>query len=320
MPANSNYSTVLTGTIEERSRTVADNVEQGNAVLYELNKAGNIMTASGGEKIIQEVDLEENGTFMYYTGLEVLDTSESDVISAAQFDWKLAAVQVVMSGLEMDVQNTGEERMFEIAGQRMLNAERTMRNQISTGIYSDGTGSSGKQITGLQKLVHASPTDSETIGGINQQTYTNWQNAENDHNGATSSDIQTFMNDLWLDCTYGNESPNFAVFGRDLFSMYWASLQSNQRFTDPERASAGFRAIEYAGIPVYYENAGITATTGYFLNSNFLHWRPHVNRNMVSLGERTPVNQDGVVIPIGFAGNLTTSGRRYQGVLYDTND
>ena len=316
MPANPNYSTVLTGTIEERSRTVADNVENGNAVLYELNKAGNIMTASGGEKIIQEVDLVENGTFMYYTGLEVLDTSESDVISAAQYDWKLAAVQVVMSGLEMDVQNTGEERMFEIAGQRMLNAERTMRNQISAGIYSDGTGSSGKQITGLQDLVREDPTTSTSVGGINQSTYANWQNAAEDYGSATASTIQGFMNTLWLECTYGNESPNFAVFGRTLYSLYWDSLQSNQRFTDEDAAGAGFRALRYAGIPVYYENAGIDAGTGYFLNSNFLHWRPHTNRNMVSLGERTPVNQDGVVVPIGFAGNLTSSGRRYNGVLF----
>jgi hypothetical protein len=54
----------------------------------------------------------------------------------------------------------------------------------------------------------------------------------------------------------------------------------------------------------------------YFLNTKYIYWRPHRDRNMVKIGgDRVPVNQDAIVQMMGWAGNMTCSGRRYQGVL-----
>ena len=44
------------------------------------------------------------------------------------------------------------------------------------------------------------------------------------------------------------------------------------------------------------------------LNTKYLHWRPHADRNMVPLNpDRFSVNQDAMVKLIGWAGNLTLS-------------
>jgi hypothetical protein len=55
----------------------------------------------------------------------------------------------------------------------------------------------------------------------------------------------------------------------------------------------------------------------WFLNTKYLHFRPHKDRNFVPIGgERQAVNQDAIVKLIGWAGNLTCSGSQFQGVLY----
>jgi len=317
LPINTSFSELAVTTIAERTKSFANNVENGNALLKTLQESGKIRTADGGTQILQEIDIVENGTFMYYTGYEVLNVNPSEVLSTSQWDWKLASVVVSMSGYESEVVNAGTNRQIDLFESRYENANRTMRNKISEGIYSDGTGSAGKQITGLQYIIEDVPGSLVTVAGINDNTYTAWQNQALDFGAVTSTDIQEKMNEIYLSCTFGNESPNVIVADSIFYKMYWDSLQAIQRITEDGTGGAGFRSLRYAGgIPVYYENAAIPANHLYMLNTEFLHWRPHVDRNMVSLGERKPTNQDAMVFPIGFAGNLTCSGRRYQGVGY----
>jgi hypothetical protein len=56
----------------------------------------------------------------------------------------------------------------------------------------------------------------------------------------------------------------------------------------------------------------------YFLNTGYIHWRPHKDRNMVPLEEVRSINQDAMVKPIVWAGNLTLSNAFLQGVLFQT--
>jgi hypothetical protein len=60
-----------------------------------------------------------------------------------------------------------------------------------------------------------------------------------------------------------------------------------------------------------------TAKTAYFLNTNYIFWRPHAQRNMVTLDpeKRYSINQDASVSIIAWAGAMTCSGRQYQGAF-----
>jgi hypothetical protein len=55
----------------------------------------------------------------------------------------------------------------------------------------------------------------------------------------------------------------------------------------------------------------------FFLNTKYIHWRPHSARNMVPLSpnKRYAINQDAEVQILAWAGNLTTSGAQFQGRL-----
>jgi hypothetical protein len=56
----------------------------------------------------------------------------------------------------------------------------------------------------------------------------------------------------------------------------------------------------------------------YFINTNYTFYRPHANRNFVPIGgDRQSVNQDATVKLIGWAGNLTSSGAQFNGVISD---
>jgi hypothetical protein len=55
----------------------------------------------------------------------------------------------------------------------------------------------------------------------------------------------------------------------------------------------------------------------YFINSDYLYYRPSAKRNFTVLGrDRMNVNQDAIVRLFGWAGNLTAANLSLQGVLW----
>ena len=152
-----NVSDIIATTIESRTKKIADNVTDNNALLKKMSMAGRIKTISGGSKIFEELSFAENSNAGWYSGYDLLPVGISDVISAAEFELKQAAVPVVISGLEM-LQNSGKEQMIDLLEARISVAESTLSNLISAALYSDGTGSGGKEITGLDLAVPVDPT------------------------------------------------------------------------------------------------------------------------------------------------------------------
>lgn len=317
--ANSNYSDILATTIESRSPEIADNVSKNNAVLAQLKQKGRIRTFEGGHKIIEPISQAANSNGNFYSGYEALPTAAQDVITAAEFAIKQYAVAVTMSGLEK-IQNGGKEGILDLLAARLAVAEATMANDLSQGIYSDGTTNGSRTITGLDAAVPQDPTTG-TYGGINRATSTNtfWRSQLYDPASTpTSTTIQGYMNTLWASCQRGADRPDLILAGGTIWATYLASLQALQRFTGAETGKLGFPAVKFMDADVVLDG-GIggfaTATDMYFLNTNYIFWRPHSGTNMVPLGpkERVAVNQDAIVQILGFAGNLTSSGPQFCG-------
>jgi hypothetical protein len=314
--ANSSYSDIIATTIQNRSGKIADNVTDNNALLKVLSKRGNVKPFSGGNVILQEISFAENGNVGYYSGYDLLPVAAQDVISAAEFSIKQAAVPVVVSGLE-ELQNAGKEQIIDLLEGRISVAEASLANLLANGIYSDGTGSGGKQITGLDAAVPVTPTN--TYGGIDRATWTFWKNqVDNDGSAVSSTTVQGVFNALYAACLRGSDHPDLIVLDNATWATYMASLQANQRFTDADTADLGFPTVKFMGSNVVLDGGiggNATANTAYFLNTKYIFWRPHSKRNMVPLSpnKRYAVNQDAEVQIIAFAGNLTCSGAQYQG-------
>jgi len=317
-----NVSDIVATTIQSRSRQIADNVTKNNALLSRLNQRGNIKTISGGNVILEELSFAENGNAGFYSGYDLLPVAAQDVISAAEFSIKQFAVPVVMSGLEM-LQNSGKEAFIDLLEARLNVAEATMMNKLAQSVYSDGTGSGGKEITGLNAAV-ASTNTSGTYGGIDRLTWSFWRNQKYDFSDNTvtpgPTTIQNAMNTLWASCTRGNDRPDLIVVDTVYWGFYMSSLQALQRFSSPETGNLGFPSLKFMDADVVLDG-GIggfcPASTGFFLNTKYLKWRPHKDRNMVPLSpnRRYAINQDAEVQILGWAGNLTCSGAQFQGRL-----
>lgn len=325
--ANPNVSDIIATTIQSRTRKIADNVTNNNAVLKRLSTRGKIRPFSGGYKILQELSFAENSNAGWYSGYDILPVGISDVISSAEYDIKQCAVPVVISGLEQ-LMNAGKEQMIDLMESRMQVAESTMANLLTSGIYSDGTGGSGKEIDGLNAAIPIDPTLA-TYGGISAASFPFWANKVSDNTAAavTATTIQGLMNDLWAQLVRGSERPDLIMADNVFWTTYLASLQSQQRFSNTNTADAGFMSVKYMDADVVLDGgiyngtgSGAPAGTAFFLNTNYLHYRPHSARNMVPLSPRRryAVNQDAEISVLAWAGNLTTSGRQFQG-RFDMN-
>lgn len=319
--ASPNLSEIVTTTLRKRSKKLADNVSDNTALLMRMKDKGNNRLVSGGRTLAQELEYAENSTYKRYSGYETLDISPSDVFTSAEFNWKQSAVSVSISGLEQ-LQNNGSEQVIDLMESRIKNAERTFINNLSADCYSDGTADGGKQVGGLQLLVADDPTTG-TVGGIDRSSWSFWQNQLYDFSVASatpgSDTIQTAMNQLYLDCSRNKDRPDLIVADNVYFRYYWESLQANQRFTNDKLAAAGFDNLKFMGADVVFDggqSGDCPASHMYFLNTDYLHFKAHKDRNMVPLGdERHATNQDAMVKLIGWAGNMTLSNAALQGVI-----
>lgn len=302
-----------------------NNRTKNNALLARLKQRGNVKPFSGGNVILQELSFAENANAGYYSGYETLPVAASDVISAAQYDIKQAACPVTISGLEQ-LQNAGKEQIIDLLEARMTVAESTMANLIAGGVYSDGTGSGGKQITGLAAQVPTDPTTG-TVGGIDRATWNFWRSkifktTTTGGAAASASNIQSYMNQLWASLVRGQDRPDLIIMDNAYWGFYMASLQAIQRFTNDTDAKLGFVSVKFMDADVVLDG-GIggfqTSKTMHMLNTKYIFLRPHSQRNMVPLspGQRYSVNQDAAVQILAWAGNLTASGLQFQGKMFE---
>lgn len=319
--ANVNYASIATTTIESRTRALADNVTKNNALLDRLKQRGRKKTVSGGTKILQELQYVENGSSGWYSGYDTLTTTPTDVLTAAEFAIKEAYALVSISGLEMS-QNRGKEAMMDLMEARIENAEATLSNLIATGVYSDGTANSGKQIGGLQLLVANSPSTG-TVGNINRATYAYWRNisksAASDLGAAKSSaNVLPHFGRVFNLLVRGADSPDLIVSDANDYGRLTDAFTDRQIITDPKMAEAGFTTMKYRGADVVLDGGiggACPADTSYFLNTKYLFYRPMADRDMYTLdGDRSAYNQDAMVKIIGWKGNLTMSGAQFQAV------
>lgn len=337
-----NLSELVTSTLRNRTGILQNNVSRNNALLARLNKKGKMKPFNGGRTIVQELDYANNSTFTWYSGYQTVNINPSQVFTAAEFPIRQAALAVSISGLE-EIQNSGENAIIDLLDARIENAERTFMNGLSNGIYGDG--SVAASIGGLQLLVAASPTTG-TVGGIDRSQWPFWRNIAfsaltNGGQAAAPANIQSYMDSIYVQLIRGRDYPDLIVADNNMYRYYLQSLQAIQRITSdssaPEMASIGFSSLKYMNAdvvldggyqgnstdPLPYEVAssgtavgGTPASYMYFLNTNYINWRPAANRNMVPLSpDRFSVNQDAMVRLLGWAGNLTISNSFLQGVI-----
>ena len=339
--ANSDVSDIIATTIQSRSEELADNFTNNNALLRRLKRKGNSRPVTGGNLIFEEIAYTDASTINAnsYSGYEVLNITPNSPISSAQFSLKQYAASVSISGLEI-LQNSGREALIDLLEGRQKVSEGQLMNRMDYDMYQDGTGNSSKNITGLAAAIPDDPTTG-TYGGIPRATYNFWRSqlydASSDGGAAVSAaNIQAYMTSLALECVRGNDKPDLWVMDSTFYAFYVNSLQAIQRISSSDgsgSAGGGFGPeLKFYGggmasdvimgsgisgaVSSTQSSGGATAAHAWAINTDYLFYRPHKDRNFVPIGgERQSVNQDAVVKLIGWAGEMTSSGPQFSGVL-----
>jgi hypothetical protein len=325
MPTPSSvFTEMVTTTDRTWGRKVTDNVSNHNALLNVMKRKGKIKTVSGGYEIAEPIDYAENATYQRYVGYESLNTGASDVLTTVKYPYQQVALHVVASGRELRM-NSGKEQMINLVKARKENALRTAANNFSVDIYSDGALTN--QINGLANLIQTNGQG--TVGGINSTTWTFWRNQFKEMTGtnlaatpnaANAASMKADMGLLWLSLNRGADKPDLIVMTHDFYTLYETGEQQLQRYADSDLAQAGFMTLKYKSANVVFDdntNFATTSERAYFLNTDYLYLVQHREAQWTMDAEKTPVNQDAVVIPMYWMGNLVTTQRSLQGILFD---
>jgi hypothetical protein len=310
---------LVSTTLRNRDRMVADNVTNHNGLLRTLEDTGGIKNAGGGRQLDEPLLYNELAT-KFYDGYETftIDTSQ-EVITNAVYQWKQLGGFSFISGKEK-IMNREKWQAVSLAESRIDALIAGLRNKTGLSIYSLGTGEGGKEFGGLRLLVSDDGTG--TVGGIDAAVETWWSNQHDFTTAAITPDtILSRMNAMHLACTRGSDQPNLIMANGAYFTAYWESLQENARHTSPKMADAGFRTLEFVGTPVVYDPQCATDLTNagagrmYFLNTKHLMFRKAPERWFSTEKARKVENADYDVIPNWTMGNMTCNARFLQGVI-----
>lgn len=326
MPSpNAIFTELVSTTFRNHRKEVMDNVSKHTALYNAISEGGRSRTEDGGLTIAIPLEYGSNGTYQRYSGLDVLNIAQSDVLSAAEFQWRNIAIHVVSSGNELRI-NSGASRIANLAKSRIKNAIHTFGNNFSADMYGDGT--LANQIGGLQLL--ASDTGLGTVGGIDAAAFPFWQNKVQSaaaplQGGAAivpsgvAGVMESLMLPLYLETTRNNDMVDLISASNDYFTFYEQGLSSQKQYMDSKSAEAGFMSLRYKKAKVIFDgNGGMPGSRMYFLNTKYIEVVAHKDANLTVVGGEDgmrPLNQDAAVVPILWMGNMTVSNRSLQGVL-----
>lgn len=315
---NSTFTELVTTTHREHPGELADNVSDHNAFYRRLKAKNKIEKLDGGRTIVRPLEYAENSTYQRFSGYDQLNIGASDVFTAAEYSWVQAAVHITASGEELR-KNSGRNQIIRLAASRVRNAQKTAANMMSVDLYSSGALTN--QMGGLAHIITTAGTG--TVGGIDSGTYTFWANQFVEAGTPDKTETPANMRTMWLRCVRGTDSPDLILSTHDLFGYFWNSLTDLQRYNDPkvgDTAMHGFTALKFMSADVVFDSNSNFATTGekmYFLNTDYLTLSVHEQANWTQMDDKVSSNQDAVIIPVLWMGNLTCSNRSLQGVIFD---
>ena len=316
---NTNFTTLISTTLQNFANKLEDSVITNNALFFMLKKAGNVKVVSGGRQFVRQLLFQVNSSFAARTSLQTIDLPVTDSVTATTWDIKIVDGSVVLPIFDV-AQNSGDkEKLLDYINAKKTEAEVSMGEILGDEVF--GTAAASQNFDGLQKLIHEDPTSQTDVGGINPQTSGNeyWRNYSHDTavtafntSLAGFNAIDTSINQS----TFGRMGPKLIVTTKLVWTLFQLGLTSNMRYSrvDLPIGKAGFKALEYATIPVVFDDNCPT-------NNLYGIDTEGISLNILSQGnfKQTPFvparNQLAESSLLYFFGNLTMGSRRTNFVI-----
>ena len=304
--ANANFDTLLSTTLNKYQKRLTDNIFNARPLTKWLTDKSRMRMDDGGVKIIEPILYSGNSTVSSYSGYDTIALTAQTGVTAAEFAWKQLAGSVAISGIE-EAQNNGDSRILNLLETKIMQLEESLQDKLTTMLYADGTGNSGKDWGGLASYV----ASTGIVGNIDPTVDTYWKSTQTAVAGAlTIANMTTLFNTV----SKGADTPDGIFTTQTQYEKYEALLQPSLRYTDTSLANVGFQNLMFKTAPVTFD---VACTSGvlFMLNSKYLTLVGHSDRWFQQSAWVRPENMDVRYAIITAYGNLTIRNRARHGKL-----
>jgi hypothetical protein len=309
----SQFDEITTGILRsfEASGKVQDQIFNADPLLALLEKKGK-KEVRGGREIQVNLRYAKNDTAGSYEGYDVLDTTPQNTLAHAIFSWKQYAVSITIDNGTI-AKNDDAASVIKLVSDKTQEAVDSLKDDMTTDLYGDGTGNANKDLLGLKALC----ATSGTLGGIDRGTYAWWRAQADTSSVAMGTPWMTTM----INNIAGSGGGNTAKMGKcdliicpqDLYESFEALILPYARERGTGVGDIGFDSLKFKGKELTWSD-NMPANTVYFLSTDYLGLRVMPGIDFKFTGWKEPVNQDARVAFVKWMGNLLATNCRRLGI------
>lgn len=252
---NLNSSTLL----EQYATTVTDNIFSANPVFNLMLKHGK---SYDGGQIITEPILYGEMTAEIYSGAQILNPNDEEILTTAQFKPMNIEVPVMLTDTD-DLENRGRSAIIDLMEVKFTAAQKSIEKALSTEMWTAAASQTVKpfDLWGIPDFIPIDPTANPaagSFGGISRIAGQNiwWRNQFSDLSGTftdgsvTFKELQHVKGEIVLAC---GEKPDVIVTTQAIFDRLWGIADSRQQLGSTylkDTIGVGFDNIDFSGIPI----------------------------------------------------------------------
>ena len=260
-----------------------------------LAAAGKIEMEDGGPEIENPLITGSNPNVVNATYYDTVPVDETNEFDTVQYFMTRLIGTLIMSDQEGD-ENQGDAVIIKIIEGKLKALEQAIKKKQRVDAASLTTGASPN---GLPNLLPLDPTVG-TVGGLNLANTPMFRPSAYQFSGALDeNNIEEAYDDILLDLTHDDESPNVIFAGRNIFRMHRAAardktqIQLSETGFGKKLVNLGIKGTTHQGIPLIYDEA-LAPNDFYMLNDEYLSIHILKAANMKVKELTAPWNQDAI--------------------------
>lgn len=235
---------------------------------WRLTRLG--VNLDGGSAIVVPISYAEEMTGGAYWGANLLDTSLTDYVQPAEWQWKSYYQAIVIPYTDI-LFNGGEGKVLDLIKVKEETAMASLLQKLSRAVYH--TAPQNTSID-LDDLVSAVITTNNTYGAIDRSVAANafWISGNNLGPTALGANLSlSAMQTEYGKVTFGNEEPDTIITTQAGFNAFWNLLVGDIRYIrDEETTRMGFKRHLVFNNAVVLHDQYTPAGDMFFLNTKYI--------------------------------------------------
>lgn len=284
---------------------LSDGIFKPSPSYWRLTRKGR--KVHGGAIVVPVVFKEEDSGGAYW-GAQVLDTTITDSVQPAQWEWKQYYQSIVVPYTDV-ILNSGPTGVLDLLKVKEEIAMGSLLQKLSRALYKTAPQNTAID---LDSLVDGVTSTTNLYAGIDRNVAGNefWRpNVTTTSEAISLAAFQT----VYGSATFGNEEPDTILTTQAGFNAFHQLLVANIRYPDPDQETiqAGFkRNLVYNNAVVLHDQ--FVAGGAYFLNTKYIDMCFHESDYFVVDPFLKPSNQRILVSGIYVTANLKVWNPRMQ--------